>query len=261
MTRSWGNERTVASVLAQAGYYPTDASLTKQDLQAQMVEEEQVTIGDKSYTLSRISKYDVKLFADQLDRKCSRMNPFIWDIYAEFAIQCLAAVRLANVNSKQGFRGVAASGNELDFTTMIAREFYDPDTSGSTRTTWVRTISAVGSKNIIEGTTTGAALTLGEETCDIYLAWYNPALDPCLDSIQVILNTDNKNVDTLDFNKANTQQSDPIVVMKEALIVPPEEAYEILGYYFQTGTDESRPIGLRIKEAKNLRDLTDVRLE
>jgi hypothetical protein len=261
MVRSWNNERTVASVLRDAGYYPEDATLSRQELQAQMVEEEPVDIGGKSYTLSRISKYDVKLFADQLDRVVRRLNPFIWDIYAANAVMCLAAVRLANGGSKQGFRGAAASGNELDFTTMVAREFYDPDDSGDTRDEWVRTIDSVGSKNFIEGDGSGEALTLGEETCDIYLALYNPALDPCVDSIQVILNTESYDVQTLDFNRVNAEFCDAIIELRQPLIIPPEESYEILAYYYQTGTDEMAPIGLRIKEAKNLRDLTDIRLE
>lgn len=261
MPRSWQNEKTVASVLSDAGFYPSDSQATRQELQAQVVEEEQIDINGKSYTLSRISKYDVKLFADQLDKVASRMNPFIWDIYAKYAVWCLTAVRMANVNSKQGFRGASASGNELDFTTMIAREFYDPDSSGNTRTKWDRSITSVGSKNLIEGTSSGAALTLGEETCDLYLALYNPAVTPCIDSIQLILNTDSFDVQTLDFEGVNTEQSDPIIEFRNPVIIPPEEAYEILAYYYRTGTDQTRPIGLRVKEAKNLRDLTDVRLE
>ncbi len=260
MTRSWANERTVASVLTAKGYYPSEGG-SKQDLQGQFVEEEVVDIGGKQYSISRISKYDVKLFADQLDLVISRMNPFIADIYAKYAEHCLVAVRLANVNSKQGFRGIAAKGNELDFTLMSARQFYDPDNSGSTRTSWVRTIGSVGQKNFIEGTTTGAALTLGEESCEIFLALYNPSVSPCIDALQNVLNTDTFDLQTLDFEQVNSENGDAIIELKEPFIVPPEEAYEILANYYRTGTDETRPIGLTIREAKNLRDMTDIRLE
>lgn len=260
MPRTWENERTVVSVLTDKGYYPSGGG-SQEELQGQMVEEEVVRINGKPYTLSRISKWDVKTYADQLDRVLRRENPFIWDIYALFAAECLAAMRLANVDSKQGFGGVGGGGNALDFTLMGAREFYDPDSSGNTRTSWVRTISSTGSKNIIEGATTGAALTLGEATADVYLAFYNPAVTPCLDAVQNILNTDTKNVQTIDFEKVHAENGEVVLELKEAFIIPPEEAYEILGYYFRTGTDESRPIGLRFKQAKDLRDLTDIRLE
>ncbi|KKM66362.1 hypothetical protein LCGC14_1481920 [marine sediment metagenome] len=256
MTRSYDNERTVVSVLRSAGLYPTD----EQDEKG-YVEEEDVVIGTRTYTLSRIAKADVRKFGDQLDRVLQRQNPFIHDIFARNAVQCIAAVRLANGDAKQGFLGAGAGGNQLDFTLMGAREFYDPDVSGSTRTSWVRTIAVVGSKNIVEGATTGLALTLAEATCDIYLAWYNPAALPCLDAHQLILNTDIKDVQTLDFEQLQVDQGDPIIEFKAPFIVPPEEGYEILGYYFRTGSDETRPIGLRIKQAKDLRSLTDIRLE
>ncbi len=261
MPRTWENERTVKSVLSDAGYYPSDQSASKETLQSQFVEEEVVDIGGKQYTLSRVSKYDVKLFADQLDKVAGRLNPFIWDIFAKYAVNCLAALRLANGNTKQGFRGAAAKGNELDFTLMGAREFYDPDNSGNTRTSWVRTVGSTGQKNIIEGATTGAALTLVEETCDIYLAWYNPSVSPCLDAIRYTLNTDIFDLQTFDWEMAQTELNDVIIESRAPFIIPPEEAYEIEGYYFRTGTDEARPIGLRFKEAKELRTLTDIRLE
>jgi hypothetical protein len=261
MPRSWGNERTVASVLSQAGYYPTDPNQTREQLQAQYIEEEQVDIGGQTYTLSRLSMYDAKLFADQLDNVNRYLNPFIWDIYAANAVACLAALRLANVQTKQGFRGQFASGNELDFTTMIAREFYDPDSSGNTRTSWDRTIATVGEKNFIEGTSSGAALTVNEYSAHIYLAFYNPAENPCLDSIQIVLNTNNYDLHTVDFEQVNVEQDDVIIPMKSPLIVPYLQSYEILAYYYRTGTDRTRPIGLTFKQSKELRSEADVRLE
>ncbi len=252
MARSLDNERSVVSILSDAGYYPTDGG-SREELQAQYVEEEQVDIGGKSYTLSKISKYDVKLFGDQLDRILRRLNPFIQDIFAINAVQCLAAMRLANINSKQGFRGFAAKGNELDFSLMNAREFYNPDSSTNARTSWVRTVGSVGDKNFIEGATAGAALTLGEEECHIYLGWYNPSVSPCVDAIQNTLNTDSFDVQDVDFEIVNDEMGEPIIEYKTPFIIPPEEAYEIHAYYYRTGTDEMRPIGLYFREAKNKR--------
>lgn len=250
--RTWENERTVKSVLQQAGYYQ-DGS--KAELQSQFIEEEDIQIGDKSYTLSRISKYDVNVFANELDGILSRMNPFIWDIFAKFSVNCLAAVRLANIQAKQGFRGASARGNELDALVFNARQFYDPDNSGTKRTSWVRTIAATGTKAFFEGATTGSALTLSEEECLIWLGFYNPALSPCSDAFQITINTDLFDIQGLDFDQVQVDKGDPIIEFKEPWILPPEEAGEIDVYYFQTGTDDLRPIGLWIKEAKNMRAL------
>ena len=73
MTRSWLNERSVASVLRDLDYYPKEGN-TPDEWQNQFIEEEVVKIGTKQYTLSRITKYDVKLLADLLDhvQRCSQ---------------------------------------------------------------------------------------------------------------------------------------------------------------------------------------------
>lgn len=247
------NERSVASVLAAAGYYPTDTTATRQDLQGQFVEEETVDIGGKSYTLSRISKYDVKLFADQLDKVCARDNPFIWDVYAKYAVHCLAAVRLANIQSKQGFRGVSAKGNELDFSRMNARQFFDPDALPARRTTWVRVVAAGTLAFLCDSTGAAIPLTIGEEECQIWLGWYNPATSPCSDMFQITLNTDLFDWQDMDFDRVDLEGGDVITEFKEPWILPPEEAGLINARYFVAGTDEMRPIGLWIKEAKNMR--------
>ena len=252
------NERSVASVLLGAGYYPGDSQASRQDLQGQYVEEENVDIGGKSYTLSRISKYDVKLFADQLDKVCARDNPFIWDVYAKYAVHCLAAIRLTNTQSKQGFRGVSAKGNELDFSRMNARQFFDPDALPARRASWVRTIPALPAPPVTLAflcDSTGAAVpvTMGEEECMIWLGWYNPATAPCSDMFQITLNTDLFDWQDMDFERVDLEGGDVIIEFKEPWILPPEEAGLINVRYFQDGTDEMRPIGLWIKEAKNMR--------
>jgi hypothetical protein len=259
MARSWANENTVVSSLLNAGYYPSDPNSGKEQLQAQFVEEEVVTINGKSYTLSRISKYDVKIFGDELDGALSRMNPFIWDIFSKYAVNCLAAVRLANQEHTQGYRGANARGNELDASFMNARQFFDPDALPSRRISWVRTIAAVvppaPSIQAFFCDSTGVAVpyTTNEEECLIFLGWYDPATSPCSDMFQISLNTDLYDWQDMDFDKVQTEQADVIYELKEPFILPPEEAGLINVGYFANGTDELRPIGLWVKEAKNMR--------
>ena len=168
------------------------------------------------------------------------------------------AVRMVNVNTKQGFKGALASGNELDFMLFSARQFYDPDSSGNARTSWVRTISSVGSKNFFEGSSSGAELTMSEEEAQVWLAFYNPALQSCVDSFKITMNTEPFDIQTLDFEQVHTEMGDTIVELKEPWTLPPEQSGEIEAYYFRTGTDEMRPLGIWIYMAKNLRDLTDL---
>jgi hypothetical protein len=246
------NSPTVFSTLKAKGYCDENADTS------QYIEEQQVVINGTNYTLSRLAKVDANTFAFELDSVLSRQNPFIWDLYAKYAENCLAAVRLANKEDQQGFKGAAAKGNELDFALFNARMFYDPDNSTHPRTKWERTISAAGSKWFFEGATTTSALTLSIYESMIWLGFYNPLPDSCADAFQITLNTELFDLQDLDFEKLNSDNGEPIIEFKEPFIVPPNEAAKIQAYYYRTGTDGMRPLGLWVKEAKNLRDLAAV---
>lgn len=248
------NSPTVFSTLKAAGYCDESADSN------QYIEEQQATINGTSYTLSRLAKVDANTFAYEIDNILSRMNPFIWDLYAKYAVNCLAALRLANKEDLQGYKGATAKGNELDSLLFNARQFYDPDSAGSPRAKWDRVISSVGSKYFFIDSSGAAAKTLSLYESMIWLGWYNPLADPCADSFQITLNTDVFDVQDLDFEKINGENGEPIIEFKEPFIVPPNEAAMLKVYYYRTGTDGMRPIGLWFEEAKNLRDLTDVLL-
>lgn len=244
---------TVKDVMSTNGYYK-DGS--KEDLQNQIIEEQTIKIAGKDYTLSKISYWDAHIFTQELDTILARQNPLIHDIFARNSVSIFDAVRMANVNSKQGFKGALASGNELDLTLFMARQFYDPDNSESKRTTWVRTISSTGAKYIFEGTTASSELTMGEEEAMVWLAFYNPAQTSCIDAFQITMNTEPYDVQSLDFDQVQTEQGDVIIELKEPWTLPPEQSGKIQAYYFQTGTDETRPLGVWIKMARNLRTLS-----
>lgn len=243
----------VQQAMEAVGYYREG---TKEELRTQYMEEQTITLAGKEYQLSRISYLDAKVFATELDAILSQQNPLIHDIFAKNAQGCFDLVRMVNINSKQGFKGALASGNELDVVMFIPRLFYDPDASTGTRLTWVRTISAVGSKNFLEGAQAGTEITMGEEEGFIYLANYNPAMLPCVDALKITMNTEPFDAQTLDFNQVQVQLGDPIIELKEPWTLPPEQSGEVEAYYFQTGTDEMTPLGIWVKMAKNLRDIT-----
>lgn len=248
------NSPTVFSTLKAKGYCDENATPD------QYIEEEQVTINGTNYTLTKLAKVDANTFAIELDSILCNMNPFIWNIYAKYAVNCLAALRLANKEDQQGYKGATASGNELDSLLFNARQFYDPDSAGNPRSKWDRTINSVGSKYFFIDSTGAAAKTLSLYESMIFLGWYNPLPDPCADAFQITLNTDVYDVQDLDFDKVNADNGEPIIEFKEPFIVPPNESALIQVYYYRTGTDGMRPLGLWFEEAKNLRSLTDVLL-
>ncbi len=230
---------------------------TEAKLKANFVPEETVEIGGKTYTLSSISRWDVKIFADELDTQLVTQNPFIHNVYGKNGVSLLDLVRMVNVNTKQGFKGGRGSGNELDHAMFSAPQFYDPDNSESARTTWERTIASTGQKNFFEGATAGAEMTMTEEQGLVFLGFYNPATAPCIDGVQIIMNTDAFNIQALDFAQLHVELGDPIIELKAPWTVPPEQSGEMLSHYYKTGTDETQPLGIWIKRARELRSLTD----
>lgn len=233
---------------------------TNDELKTQYMEEQTITLGGKSYTLSKISYLDAKIFALEMDSILINQNPLIHDIYAKYSTNIFDLVRMVNVNSKQGFKGMMASGNELDVTLMMARQFQDPDGAVQTRrTSWVRTLAAAPTALAFFEDLTGAAhnveQTMGEEEGMIYLAWYNPATQVCVDAFQIQMNTEPYDIQSLDFEQVQMEMGDPIIEFKEPWLLPPEQSGLINAYYFRNGTDEMRPLGCWVKMAKNLRAL------
>jgi len=254
-------ERKVRQVMMDAGLYKEG---TREQLRSDYIAEEEITIAGKSYTLSKMSFLDARIFTDELDTILVQQNPFIHDIYAKDAVTLFDAIRMVNVNTKQGFKGALASGNELDFTLMMARQFQDPDGAVQTRrTTWVRNITvAMAALNNTEefyedltGAVAAQEQTMGEEEALVYLAMYNPAETPVIDALQITMNTEPFDIQTLDFEQVHIEQGDVIIELKEPWTLPPEQSGKIVVNYFNNGTDEMRPLGIFIKMAKNLRNL------
>ncbi len=244
--------KKVQVVMEAAGLYRTG---TRDELKGQFIDEQQITLAGKSYTLSKISYLDARIFTEELDAILVQQNPLIHEIFAKDAVSLFDAIRMVNVNTKQGFKGALASGNELDFTLFMARQFEDPDVATDARTSWVRNIASTGAKAYFEGNTAGEELTMAEEEGMVFLAFYNPATVPCVDALQISMNTEPFDIQSLDFEQVHDQMGDVIIELKEPWTLPPEQSGEINAYYFRTGTDEMRPLGIWIKMAKNLRAL------
>lgn len=230
--------------------------LTKEQLRGMTIEAETVLLGGKQYALSQITYWDSKVFADELDRELAHLNPDIWAIFGKYAITCLDAIRMVNVNSKQGFEGLAASGNQLDSQLFRTREFYDPDNVGQWRTTWVRNIAAArAQRSFFEEDTASEEVTMSEEEAMVWLAWYNPAQTPCADAFQITYNTEAQDIQTFDFEHVHPFKGIEIVEFKEPWTLPPEQSGRVEVNYYRAGTDELRPIGLWIRMSRNLRTL------
>ena len=121
-------------------------------------------------------------------------------------------------------------------------------------------IAAVGSKHCFESQAGAAEITMAEEEAVCFLGFYNPAATPCIDAVKITMNTEARNLQPLNFDEVDLEDGDPIIELRQPWILPPEQSGKIEAYYYQLGTDETRPLGIWVKQSRELRSLTDILL-
>ncbi len=258
-----------SEALAKLNYYkPGDLAA----LENSYINADTVRLGrpPKDYTLAKLSDADIKRLGDEMDAWMPNLNPIIQDLYVRNAETILNAVRMVNDNTKQGFKGSLASGNELDIQFLGPRLFHDVDAAAAARrTTWVRTITAamVTARDApyINDLTTAAwappaalvevELTMVEEEALVLLGFVNDAATPCSNGFQITMNRDVYNIQDMDFEMVQPLTGSALWEMKRPWTLPPEQAGWVHLRYFRAGTDECKPIGVWIRMARNTRAL------
>jgi len=262
--------------LVQLGYYkplglsPTPEQLTA--LENTYIGEDKVRLGRpaKDYDLAKLSTADIKRLGDEMDTLIVNLNPVIQDLYVRNAETILNAIRMVNGNSKQGFKGSLASGNELDIQFLGPRLFHDPDAAATVlRTSWVRTITAamVTARDApyVNDLTTPiwappaalveVELTMVEEEALVLLGFVNDAATPCSNGFQITMNRDVYDIQDMDFEMAQPLTGTALWEMKKPWTLPPEQSGWVHLRYFRAGTDECKPIGAWIRMARVTRAL------
>jgi len=258
-----------SEALAQLGYYKSGELST---LENQYIGEDVVRLGRpaKDYTLAKLSNADINRLGDEMDTLVANLNPIIQDLYVKNALTILNAVRMVQDNSKQGFKGALASGNELDIQFLGPRQFQDPDAAaGTRRTTWVRTITAamVAYRDCpyINDLTSAifvppaipveVELTMVEEEALVLLGFVNDAATPCANGVQITMNRDVYDIQDMDFELAQPLTGTSLWELKRPWTLPPEQSGWVHLRYFRAAPDECKPIGLWIRMARNTRNL------
>jgi len=224
----------------------------------------------KDYDLAKLSNADINRLGDEMDTLVANLNPIIQDLYVKNAQTILNAVRMVQDNSKQGFKGALASGNELDIQFLGPRLFQDPDAAaGTRRTTWVRTITAaiVAYRDCpyINDLTSPifappavpveVELTMVEEEALVLLGFVNDAATPCSNGFQITMNRDVYDIQDMDFEMAQPLTGTALWEMKKPWTLPPEQSGWVHLRYFRAGLDECKPIGVWVRMARVTRAL------
>lgn len=270
-------QTSVVEVLKGAGLYLTPEEVearVKAGKSSRLEEQMLITILPNNqraeHKMAEIDFADIRTMADELDIALRHMNPIAQSLYAKNAVAIARAVRVVNVESASGFKGVVGSGRQLDLLLLRPEQFADPDVPvadpfvPTRRTTWERGVAGPpdeGEMDFIELLTEATAhsqdLEMGLAECLMIFGFADPVWvgDACPSAIQLRYLAQDYNIQNCDFSLVQPFLNTPILELKEPFVIYPRETGSVDAYYFQAGTDWLQPVGLWIKMASNLRNL------
>ena len=250
-------QTSVVQALIAANLYKSSGRIEEQMLKTVLPNGE-----IREHKMAEMDYLDIKIFADELDIALNLQNEYVQSLFAKYAVDLVSLIRVINVETASGFKGAVGSGRQLDYLSLRAEQFGNPDLANSAtlRTSWIRAIAAAGNLQFIIaqdalGANTHGDLAMAVNEGIAVLGFANPAASPCIDAIQVTYLAQAKNIQNLDFELVNAFIGDAIVEMKQPLFVYPSETARIDARYFQAGQDEARPIGLWVKMSQAMRAL------
>ncbi len=245
----------------EQSHNPTDGgpvSIQEQTLSTVRPDKQTIT-----HTMGLTDRYDIKIFADDLETKLQTYNPFVKYLFAKRAVALVNLMRGVNYYSKAGFKGaISSGGNALDFMLLRAEQFSDPTIVAATlRTSWMALPGAAGSLQFIIANDAGgigvkgplvARSAVPNSEAIAILAFANPASDPCVSGIQPTYNTVVYDVQNLSYELTDDEYGYPIIELAQPLFIWPGESASISVRYFKAGRDELQPIGMWIKTSTNM---------
>ena len=269
---------SVVEKLRSLGQYGSfDSNHDPVDGQPSTIQEQILTTvrtdGSKpTHTMGLIDRYDIKLFADELDTKLMTFNPFVKYLFAKNAQMLVNLMRGVNYISKGGFKGsIGSGGNQLDALLLRAEQFQDPEQAGIlARASWKRaipgasgTVAPASLQLIVAADALGAnihgplvaASTVATAEGIALLGFLNPAANPCTSGFQVTYNTVVYDVQNLSFEATDEDYGYEQIELAQPLFIWPGESASVSVRYYQNGLDELQPIGLWIKISTNMRAL------
>ena len=235
-------------------------------------------IGLEKATLKRLSDEDaLELFNDISRIVHPSREPMIYELIQKNSGYIRALVEAVNDNSKQGYGGMAADGNELTAQWFTPEDFHvSGDDTLPHYSGWQRWQCAASIETFIGGTTL-------EEEGLVILGFANPVSAPVSDAIKIYKGTEESVVEPLNwltkqicckaFDPIKAKEMSgvywggctdwtqnefygggsrdlPIHELRKPILIPPETPWHIDVKYLSSGSDALTPLGFRIRTAQ-----------
>lgn len=174
----------------------------------------------------------------------ARRAPFAWDV-----------VRMVNWNTKNGFRGSYARGDQLALNVLEDRDFGRaggfPGTSPPTG--WFVSVATSGGTRLWPPTSGSVVLTVSSLPVigHTIFGFMDPVAVPKVSTVQLVLDSDPWTEEVVDFEYRDSQGDSeaPLYELRTPWVIRPGASYRVSVRYYLTGDDKLTPIGFSVKRA------------
>ena len=211
-------------------------------------DEETKLIAGKEEKLGSLSAEDVEIFVRELDRFVAvEQHPIIRRIVAEQAPNILDVIRAVQYETKAGFKGAYARGNEL--TLLLAT----PTDFGWASDSWLKTWSSTGAQDWVGSSS--STIDTGERGGHVWLALIDPIEVPKIGAVKLTKDGDGYVPEVLSLGIFHNQNYIPVHQLREPWLFPPRHTYYVQVRVDITGDDKLQPIAFIIDEARDVMSL------
>lgn len=219
-----------------------------------------VFIGEKSYAaLPPEDSKDFEIFvAEQTVMGKRTRNPAVADILARNSPRLWDLVRMVNQNTRGGYKGAGARGNQLLANVLESRDFGRsggfPGTSPPD--SWLQVPAAVGAARLWPPTSGTIDMLISSLPVlgHVIYGFVNPVAVPKVNIVQLVLDSDAWAEETLDWEwrEGFGDNETPIYELKAPWVIRPGASYRISVRNYITGEDRLTPIGFSVKRALDI---------
>jgi len=210
--------------------------------------EETKPIAGKEEKLGELSSEDVEIFVRELDALVQEeQHPIIRRIIAVNGPNILDIIRTVQYETKAGFKGAYARGNEL--TLLLAY----PSVFGWSSNSWLKNYTSTGATDWIGSSS--STIDTGERGGHIWLALFDPIDVPKIGAVQLNKDGDNFVIETLGLNYKIKTDILPVHILREPWLFPPRHTYYVRVRVDITGDDKLQPIAFIVDEARDVMSL------
>lgn len=210
----------------------------------------EVWIAGRTYDAKDLDASELNLLIEDLESLATQQsNPFVANMIARNSPRILDLVRVVNKETKQGYGGAGARGNQL-----VVNPLRQADVSITHG--WQVAITATGAATWIG--TSAATISMVVSSLPvighIYLGFIDPVEVPKAETVQFVKGGDSwpEEVMTFNWRQGFGVINTPTHELRQPWTIPPSEVYYIPVRYNRVGDDRLEPIAFVVKRATDI---------